>query len=457
MLRNGSNARAVAREAPQLWRRVFAFLLGLSVSMGAIYAFKIGNTSVYVGYCLGLVICTCCILFCSRRLIGLCQMIDVSIFVFVAVACLSVVPSLLWCIFNKLPDEALGDVFKGLIILVVGVFVYLSSIMLVDCRRQMVLGVAIGVSANVIFTIVAQVSFNMGDVFSLANAFPQDAFIVSAKWGAAVPYGAYPIYSFRAQGLFLEASHLMVFLVAWGWVSIAALRSSLAVKVIFLVGILYLGFQSFSPNVLFLFLELFLIAALLKNVSASIKYRRIHRSVVLVGLLIVFVVCLAVIIYREMVVNLLYSLLNSLGDINPFQSSDSGTLDRFSSMRQTLEAIPQFPFGTGWNTESVVLSTLFGQGAVASHSFALRLLLETGLIGLSAYAWIVVRHAKCALAGGKFGVVVFAAVVFTAVAQFLNGATMLPHIWLLLGLAKGLSIESANEIPVDENVIELEN
>lgn len=423
---------------------LISFALGLSVSTGVVYVFMIGSTPVYIGYFVAALLFAALLFQNPRRMAHVISAIDSSVLVFVGAAALSLVPSLTYGMASGFGIDAPLTVIKGLVVLIAGLVIYVVAISLREFRGAMVCGVAVGIVANAAFSIVSQMAFESGSVFSLITSFPQDAFVVSLKWGVSEPAGSHAIYEFRAQGLFLEASHLMVFLVAWGAVCVAGVRHTFP-KALVLACICYMVVQALSPNVAVLILEavLILILGRARHEGGWIRprMRSAPHLTILALLALVFVGMLVLMAYGGVIIDAVSGAFDSLADLNPMSSRDTGTLDRFNSMLSAISILPRYPFGAGWNTESLVLTSSSGGAVFASHSFALRLLIELGPLGLAVYCWLIVRHARGALQSSRRGRVVGAAIVCMAIAQFMNGITLLPYVWLALGLARGIELD----------------
>lgn len=424
--------------------KAMSFVLGLSVSTGVIYVFTAGNTPVYIGYCVAAIAFVMLLLACPLILADAATAVDNSVLAFCGLAALSLVPSLVYATIGGQGIDVSLTVLKGLVVLVAGVIVYIVAISLRSSRDMMVTGVAFGVALNVAFSVAANIAFNAGSVLSLYSLFPQDAFIVPLRWGVLEPAGSHAIYTFRAQGLFLEASHLMVFLVTWGLLCTIKLKHML-IKTALLVGVVYVSAQALSPNVAVLMLEAVLVLVVRgvpKNRgSFSVQNKNIPHATIVAFFALLFATFLSVLLFGDAISVLVGNIVDSLGDLDVASSTDTGTAARFDSMLTTLSILPSYPFGAGWNTESIVLATTFGESAFASHSFALRLLLEVGPLGLLAYCWVVWRHASRAYRASRQGRFVAVSLVCMAIAQFLNGITLLPYVWLLLGIAKGIEME----------------
>lgn len=425
-----------------LTEKVIAFFLGLSVTTGVIYVFTVGNTPVYIGYCVAVFAFAILLLVHPRRLYDAVTAIDKSILSLFGIAALSIIPALFYATIGDLGIEAPIMVIKGLVVLAAGIAVYIVTIALHDSRIAMVRGVAVGVAINVIFSVLANIAFNAGSVFSLFSLFPQDAFVIPMQWGVSGLTGGHAIYTFRAQGLFLEASHLMVFLIAWGILCSVSVKHIFA-KTFLLIGIVYVSAQSLSPNVAILSFEAVLCVFAYKSIrhsgaQQSIGSKSIPHATIVAALILLFFGVLAVLFFGGVISELFGKIFASLGDLNVMSSTDTGTAARFESMTSTLSLLPNYLFGAGWNTENLVLTAHFGSSTFASHSFALRLLLEIGPLGLIIYCWTVWRHTVGAYRASMSGRFVAVAIICMAIAQSINGTTLLPYVWLLLGLAKGI-------------------
>ena len=217
-------------------------------------------------------------------------------------------------------------------------------------------------------------------------------------------------------------------------------------KLVLLASVVYMSVQAFSPNIALLFLELALgFLFVRKHRSGHLKdvsiRKRLPHATLISAIIVVFICCFAVMSFSNEIFYALKSVLISVGDMNPFGTASMGTADRFSAMLSTVSVLLNYPFGSGWNTESVALMAHYGSSVYASHSFALRLLLELGPLGLFSYCWLILRHVKGAFCSDEKGAVVAVAVVCMTFAQFMNGITLLPYVWLLLGLSKGIELD----------------
>ena len=421
--------------------KAIAFLLGLSLTTNVIYLFKIGNTCVYIGY---IVACIAALyLFTMNRQAGKIKLgfIDRSIWMFAGLTGLSLVPSLVQAATGSLPAVAPIVVLKGLAVLVCGIITYCVVICLGEWTESLVKGIAIGIILNGILSVVQQLAFESGSFFTLCRWFPQGSFYVSAPWETwgQLPAVAEGITTYRAQGLFLEASHLSVFLVCMTPLVFLFLKNFF-IKILVSVSSIYCCILSYSPNIAFLIIELFVLFyfAHAANKGRRPFNQRVGALTILMAFFIFCITMLLVIAKPQLITGIFDLVESSISDVNVESTTDTGTLERWSSMLKAISAAFQYPFSAGWNTESITLQFLYGSSDVASHSFCIRLLLELGILGVIAYVYVIYRHSFPLLS--KMNIVrlrcLGLAVIFLFVCQASNGTVMLPWVWALLGIAR---------------------
>lgn len=360
------------------WLRVAMLVFGLSLSTNVVYVFTVGNTCVYIGYVFAIALCGYLVISDRKRGSVKLDLIDGSIWAFTAVACQSVSLSILYSIAEQLPSETPLVVLRGLAVLFCGLVVYYVVARLSEYSNYLVMGLALGVVANGFVSALQMVAFESGSYFTLYYLFPQDSFSISADWSiwGTLPDGAGRITSFRSQGLFLEASHLMVFLVCITPITFVVLRSIVA-RVAILIATIFCCITSHSPNVLFVLVECALLLLVSPNKGGFLRYK-VKRGWIFVALATMFALICIVALRSDFVISGIESVANAIADLNLHTSTDEGTIDRWKSMLSALSVCFQYPLGTGWNTESLVLSYVYGSSEVASHSYVIRLLLEMG-------------------------------------------------------------------------------
>lgn len=419
------------------WLRVVMLLFGLSLSTNVVYLFAVGNTYVYIGYVFALALCGYLVISDRSRGGAKLDLIDGSIWAFAAIACLSLLLSIAYSVSGQLPSETPLVALRGLVVLFCGLVVYYVVARLSEYARYLVMGLALGVVVNGFVSALQMAAFESGSFFTLYYLFPQDSFSISADWSiwGVLPDGAGRITSFRSQGLFLEASHLMVFLVCVAPIAFVVLRSTVA-RVGLLIAAIFCCITSLSPNVLFILVECALLL-LVSPKKGGIKGLKVSRGWIFVALATIFALICMVALYSDLVISGIESVANAIADLNFLASTDEGTMDRWRSMLSALSACSRYPLGAGWNTESLTLSHVYGSSEVASHSYLIRLLLEMGIVGIIAYIALLLRHSIPLLSrnSGIEELAIGVSVVFLFMCQATNGMTFVPWAWALLGLS----------------------
>lgn len=418
------------------------FVFGISLSTDVIYPFKIGNTVVYIGYAFALILAIAVFVMQPPDAVPKSKAVDKSVLLFCGVTFCSFIVSFILSLLGFVPVETPMVSLRGLAVLLCGLAVYFVVASLGGRIKPFLAGIGAGIVTNGVFSICAQRAFNSGSFFTLYNLFPQDAFSISARWEiwAQLPLGAGLLPYYRPQGLFLETSHLMVFLVCFAPLAFIA-SNNRVLRVLMLLASGYCAVTSLSPNSVFLILETaFLWMFSLKGEKHGSLAANIHltHSGIFITLVIIFAAILVFLFNFKSVSNAFALLFSGISDLNVAGTSDTGTLERLNSMVKAAAVAFNYPLGSGWNTESQILQFWYGSSDVASHSYVIRLLIETGLPGLVAYLYLIARHAFPLLKKRKsvFRLALGLAVLFLVICQATNGTPLLPWVWALLGLAK---------------------
>lgn len=423
---------------------ICTFLFGMTLTTNVVYVAIIGNTPVYIAYAFSFIFIFY-FLFNGVDSIRLSR-IDKSVWLFTAIACLSIIPSLIATMLGASPSDASEVVLRGLLVLFCGLAIYYVVACLRGRERWLIAGITFGLILNGFVSILQQVAFNSGAYFTLYNLFPQDSFQISIPWqiSESMPANAGYISVFRPQGLFLETSHLMGFLVCFAPLAVLANRS-LPIKVLVIILTSYCAITSLSPNIAFLLIEVVVLAIVTSSNrgagNVSVRNSPSQRSGYIALLVLAAITAFGLYLFLNpsFVNNSVALIGDALAALNPLSSSDAGTTQRFKSMLQGLSIAVHNPFGYGWNTESLMFEFWYhGNSEMGSHSFAIRLLIETGVIGLVAYVGMIFHHSVPLLkrTSSPGGISLGIAVLFLLVIQFTNGDSMVPWTWALLALAR---------------------
>lgn len=432
--------------------RVAAFLLGMFSTMGCVYVFSIGDSSVSISLAFAMV-CLVGMLVFRKEADGMAAGIDRSVILFLAIALCSSVVTLVLCVTGVFPDEALPVPFRGYAVLVCCIAQYYVTVRLYGYRDFIIRGLVTGIIASFVLSILAFLSFERGTWFSLYTIFPQPSFAVAApyaSWGT-IPEGAGKIAQYRPQGFFLECSHLMIFLIGLMPLAIYSAKSKSS-KTVLMIFAAFACVTSKSPNALFLLAEALILWRVIGNRKALTKSeRRIDHAVILI-ILTCFLACSLVVVENPSILaDSITQLGTAIADLDVVNSTDGGTSERWDYMQKGALLLGAFPFGAGYNTETFLLTLHYGDEVVSTHTLVLKLLLEVGPLGLAAYVYMIARHSICLLKKTctTRQRIIGLGVLFMAFCQFTNGVAIAPWMWMLLGMAHAerLSLERASHVP----------
>ena len=425
---------------------VEAFLLGLFASTNVIYVFSIGNTPVFVSYIIAILILIHLVISKGRALAASSWMLSKSVVAFTVVALLSILLTQLYAINGTLDDDALVTVLKGFVSLFAGLAIYAAAGFVSGDLAPITKGLTFGLVGNIVACALQIFSFNRGGYFSLAGMFPQTAFYVSVPWGVAYPTDALPLYAPRAQGLFLEASHMMAFMVCLVPLIVRSCSSHYG-KAIVILGTAFCVANASSANTAIFAIEILILIAFFAMTSkrrGSLSRLRMGRPAIFTVIIIMGIAAIALVMNGGVLTDLTASVAQAFADANVTTSTDTGTIDRWRAMTSSIDAMQAFPLGAGWNTESMVLAGITKGSYISSHSYLIRLMIELGPAGVIAFLFMIGQHVrKAARIGGVDGAILVIAVVFAAIVMFANGISPQPWFWLLLGLVNGRSRATA--------------
>ncbi len=421
--------------------RWVVFFFGLSLTTNVVYLFKVGNTAVPIGYVVAVPLALALLYAGRREWDDLTGSVDRSVWLFCGLAAISLCASLVLAISGVIPENTPLVVLRGLVVLFCGLAVYVVCVSSRLDASCLLAGIGLGIVINGVLSFVAQRAFDSGSYFSLYSLFPQESFAICAPWEiwGQLPAGSGRLTTFRPQGLFLETSHLMVFLVCFVPLAFLASKNNLLRSAI-AVAAVYCAIASLSPNTLFLLVEVVILLFMTRKRESTHRVpMRLRHSTILLMVFLAFCLLLVLFMNPEIVIRAYNLLSEGISDINVSNTTDDGTLERLAAMFHGLEVAFHYPFGTGWNTESLILQFWFGNAVPASHSYAVRLMIELGVAGLFAYVYMIYRHAAPLLGdcAPRSDLALGVAVAFLCICQVTNGTALLPWTWALLGLAHG--------------------
>ena len=414
-------------------KKIIAILLGISACTNVVYAFQLNNTAVLISYVVsfvGIMYCTVCSKFKIRNFI---KETPIFLKLYLIVCMLS---GVLIPISFGFDIEAFSTFIKGIILLLSGYCIYVLVLNLKEELKYIIYGLLIGLIINILYSFLSLIAFNLNSYITLYNLFPQRAFYMCIKWG--ISYGNFPkeylLYSYRAQGLFLEASHFTCFLITICLPVIISIKNKFF-KLIFLISVLYLTMISATPNFIVLIIEFIVCYLISSHISLKKNNKTIKSSSAFIFMFLIVLSMLILVNINKIGISKYISNIDRA--IETLNVSDKSNSQRFDGMKLGLKYFLENPLGIGYNLEPYMFSkTIEGYSLKSSFSYMIRLLLETGPLGLLSYVMLILNYVKMCFQKNKdkMQIALGASCLFCMISQFANGITMMPYIWLLFGI-----------------------
>lgn len=459
---------AVVQRRMRPWN-IIAFVLGFSFLQGIVYVAKVGNLYVDAVYLVAVAALVVKLIFDPKYTVGkmeayFCR----SMLPFLLMVALSGVLALMSSVTHQ--GVQISSYLNGLVVLAVSLCVYFAVIAYRDQIKYIVRGLWVGLLVNIVVSFMQYAAFQAGTAFTLYDVFPQPAFYISVPWGAGGAWAEnikYLVYSFRAQGLYLEVSY---FVGAATIVYVAApsfIKTNGTFRAIVLAALLFLFGMSATGN-LILFVG-FAIAAYAIRLSFDggrgglfeRKRSRIEWMLMLLSLFGCLAVALLFIADADAILDTIDFDVFSKGWTDGIASSNLSDADNSERLTYMLNAIAEFahyPWGGGYNMAPTL--TFADYGSNATFSYVLTLLVELGPLGFVAYLYFIgslvvglarregLRHADRAV----LSVAVLALLAF----QVANGIGLTPLAWCVFALASIELYDKKKERGGDSHGIESE-
>ena len=430
---NNRGSIAVSRDSMPAF---FACAIGFFSTFAVAYITKIGNTVVPLVYVFSIL----CLLLGGYKLAnGKHLDCDKSIIAFSCWAGISCVFTLAYCMRGDFDSYALTVPARGYLVLLCGITMYLSASSVWSEKKWLFVGLAAGVLLNFVFSLLSLWAFNNGTYFNLYSVFPQNYYQMPLKYEYWASNTGSFITEYRPQGLFLECSHLMLFLVCILPIVFFETKNT-TVKVLLCVFGVFATVTSKSPNTVIFVCELLVLWLLLRKKGyAFAEKKRVRLSGTI--WLFLFVVLIGTVGFFAVKPDLFSSVISqlevALADFNVSSSTDGGTTERWRNMQLAASLLGEYPLGAGWNMETYVMEHNFVGNVASSHTVALKYLLEIGPLGLGLYVYLICRHCVPLLSkkSTSFQKILGVSVLFLFIGQVTNGVSLAPWMWLLLGMA----------------------
>ena len=343
---------------------ILAFVMGLSVFENISSVFVIGSTRFVFSLVYAVFLFIVLFFFDIKRMVSIFKAIPKSLLLFVIICIVSIMPGIVY--FGSV--SIIVRYLMGLISLILVILAVFDVIFLSEYRRFIVYGLFVGLLLNALISLFAYLSYKRGQVFTLQGFFPNtENFYV-------------PMYSFRAQGFFLEPSHYLRFfitsfiIVCWYYLTNAKKRGKILFFTLTFLEIPVLMLSG-SGSVVIVFLMVFGFLIL--------SDKRIRRMV-LPALVIISVLLIVVLIFNPSIFEMYSGYIADIFSGGNITSDDNKV--RLDSMKVYLDYALSYPFGIGFN-QTGTLGIRDNVVTTAAYSEYIEIFLETGLFGIVTYVF----------------------------------------------------------------------
>ncbi len=337
--------------------RLLAFLLGIGVSEGITVLFYLSNKPfAFIEVLSPLMF----MYFCMRdrhAFSRFLRSIPLGLKLFFLIIVLSIVPGIVYF----MSVSVIPRYLVGLITLIISLTAAFNAFILKEQKQYIFRGLFIGLVLNVFFSVICFVSFQRGEIISLEKFFNRESFYT-------------PEYSFRAQGFFLEPSHLTRYIgsVVLIVISSIKLKPPIIKYIIVFATIFALGLSlSGSVAIIIVGIVLYFLATM-KN-KRGIKFRDI-------GLLLLFIV--ALFMFSSVISETMDKIMTGAN------ITDAENAGRFDAILSVLSQWNALILGCGWNLTANLIESA-NLDIPAAFSDIVEMLVETGIVGGLIYIFSV--------------------------------------------------------------------
>lgn len=310
--------------------------------------------------------------------------------------------------------------FVGVISFCAYLTAMIDVICLFEYRLSFVKGLAAGIAINCFFCIAQYVFYQKNIPFTfLYDIFKQEHFHLS-------------IYNFKAQGLFLEPSHMCQFLasvvpICVGMIGLKKIKNQLVLLTALICCALSgAGTSVAVPAGLLLFLL----------IAGKPRLRIDKSSMVLIYSIVTALLIVEIFSSKTIVSGFVSNVGGYLKDA--FEGSniqDAANAERLGSMKTAAALIPQNPLGCGWNMVHTLLQRETKLGTASAFSDILEMILEVGVPGVLLYVGSIFQCiGACLRSKRRDAAGIAIALICILVAQTMGDYAVSPCIMSILAL-----------------------
>lgn len=399
----------------------FATLLGIFVANNIIYITKIGNTYINIVHFYSVFLFLYIIFKDKNAINSIVKYFSKTLLIYLIVIMCSSFTVLL--IFK-------GDYFSryinGILLLFMNLTIYMNILYYKKYYIYVIKGVFYGVLINIIFCFVQYGLYLSGIVFTLDKLFPQPSFSIPR-------YG-----QFNLQGLFLEPSHFMGYIICTGILSAFFINNKRFRQVIFTMSLIIVVILTNSANMV-LFGGLLFIFFIILRKRIIRKYEIKIKNLLIFLLIAIFITLIFYFRYEEILqiihnIDLPNKLKKGFNDFNIMNVTNK---ERLENISHGFDILLKYPLGVGYNMETTIYEIEF-ENLInnASYSFFISNQLELGIMGTVIFFIFTISIFIRLFRSYKiYNKVLAISLLGTTIFMWGNGVRFPSYIWIIYGLS----------------------
>lgn len=405
--------------------KVLSLFLGIFMGTNIIYLFSVGSTHFVISEVYSVFLFIVLLFLKKVKWKSFLKMVPISFKLFMV----SILFSFISVIVTFGQIGLLYRYMVGLIALGIAVTAMINIIILFEYRNYIASGLGIGIIINILFSAIQYITFQKGIVYTfLYDLFVQDSFHLN-------------VYNFGAQGLFLEPSHLMHFLVVAVPIWFVWFFKNKVINFFIILALIITCAMSGAGTSIVVFLVI--IALFLTKLNLSNKKIVVQRNTAIkwtIVLTITFIIFIIILFQTNIFSNLVAEIGHYLNlAVEGSNVTDSSNTERLTSMKTAISLIPANPIGCGWNMVHTLLEENTLLGTATAFSDIIEMTLELGIIGISFYLFGVFSLMKKCYCRRELECKGIAIALFaTLIMQILGDNSFNPLIFMTIGWGIGL-------------------
>ena len=325
----------------------------------------------------------------------------------------------------------------GVIMLVISLTSLINVVILFEKKEFIIKGIGLGIVLNFLFVAIDYLFWQSSSTpfMLLYNMFKQPNFARS-------------IYGFQAQGLFLEASHMIHYMASCLPIWIAY-NSGVSLKgiLVLMMAIISVALTGSGTSAIIAVSLLLLVILYAKRIRYVKKQTLIIvMALIPIGFLLLFVT-MGTTSGRTLIDTAVKYVQHAA---EGSRVTDSSNAERLNNMLEAIRLIKRNPVGCGWNMSHTLFEQQSSLRVHAAFSDILEMTMELGIGILFYFAFVLSTFISLLRIGTREAKGVAVAVLSVFIMQCLADYSFGPGMMLVFGFARAIILEA-------QNVIDLQN